>query len=112
MEILGMAKIPLGKVKVLARAKKYPLNWKQWRKRLKEKWSRRAKGSHTHRFKGGNMNVEKLDKHVKLCRRNLKSSRVKCCAECPFEDDITLFYPELKVLFVQKRQYLRKRGRL
>jgi hypothetical protein len=46
----------------------------------------------------------KLANHVKLCRRNLKSSRVKCCAGCPFEDEITQEYPELKMLFEAKRK--------
>lgn len=30
----------------------------------------------------------KMKKHIKLCKRNLKSDRVKCCATCPFEDMI------------------------
>ena len=50
------------------------------------------------------MNKNKLVTHVKLCRRNLMSSRVKCCAGCPFEDEITQEYPELKKLFEAKRK--------
>jgi hypothetical protein len=46
----------------------------------------------------------KLNTHVKLCLRNLKSSRVKCCCQCPFEEEITLEYPELKKLFLNKRK--------
>jgi hypothetical protein len=33
-----------------------------------------------------------------LCKRNLKSNRVKCCAQCPFEEEIVSQYPELKNL--------------
>ena len=49
------------------------------------------------------MDVEKLKNHVKLCRKNLKSNRVKCCATCPFENEIISIYPELKELFKKKR---------
>ena len=49
------------------------------------------------------MDKTKLEKHINLCKRNLKSSRVKCCAGCPFEEEIVSQYPELKVLFEQKR---------
>lgn len=49
------------------------------------------------------MNKNKLVNHVKLCRRNLMSSRVKCCAECPFEEEIVREYPALKILFYLKR---------
>jgi hypothetical protein len=50
------------------------------------------------------MNKMKLANHVKLCKKNLKSDRVKCCAECPFEEEITREYPELKCLFELKRK--------
>jgi hypothetical protein len=50
------------------------------------------------------MNKEKLKTHVKLCKRNLKSKRVKCCANCPFEEEIVGEYPELKKLFEEKRE--------
>lgn len=53
------------------------------------------------------MDLEKLEEHVKLCNKNLKSDRVKCCANCPFEDEIVEHYPELKVLFIKKRKTLR-----
>jgi len=50
------------------------------------------------------MNKTKLSNHVKLCRKNLRSDRVKCCADCPFEEEITREYPELKMLFELKRK--------
>lgn len=50
------------------------------------------------------MDIQKLKTHVKLCRRNLKSERVKCCANCPFEEEIVKYYPDLKVLFENKRK--------
>ena len=50
------------------------------------------------------MNLSKLRNHVKLCKKNLKSDRVKCCGNCPFEDEIVGVYPELKSLFVLKRK--------
>lgn len=50
------------------------------------------------------MDITKLKNHIKLCSRNLKSDRVKCCASCPFEDEIVSFYQELKKLFVEKRK--------
>lgn len=49
------------------------------------------------------MDKEKLETHIKLCRRNLKSNRVKCCATCPFEEEILKEYPELKWAFIGKR---------
>lgn len=45
----------------------------------------------------------KLEKHLKLCRRNLKSDRVKCCAECPFEKIIEGADVGLSILFDEKR---------
>jgi len=50
------------------------------------------------------MDKAKLRTHVKLCRRNLKSSRVKCCANCPFEEEIVGEYPELAGMFEKKRR--------
>ena len=49
------------------------------------------------------MNLERLKHHIKLCRRNLSSARVKCCATCPFEEEIIAVYPELAALFEAKR---------
>lgn len=49
------------------------------------------------------MILHRLKKRIKLCKRNLKSKRVKCCASCPFEDDILEHYPELEDLFNEKR---------
>ena len=50
------------------------------------------------------VNVSKLKKHVNLCMRNLRSRRVKCCADCPFEEEIVGEYPELKKFFKEKRK--------
>lgn len=52
------------------------------------------------------MDKAKLKTHIKLCFRNLKSERIKCCANCPFEEEITKYYPEVAVLFRLKRRYL------
>ena len=52
------------------------------------------------------MDVQKLRQHIKLCKRNLKSERVKCCAQCPFEEEIIQEYPELKKKFIEKRRFL------
>jgi len=49
------------------------------------------------------MDKEKLKEHIKLCRKNLNSKRVKCCANCPFEEEITREYPELKEKFEGKK---------
>ncbi len=49
------------------------------------------------------MDLDKLKVHIKLCHRNLISKRVKCCGSCPFEEEITEEYPELKELFEHKR---------
>lgn len=46
----------------------------------------------------------KLTTHIKLCKRNLRSDRVKCCAGCPFECVIIESYPELRDLFEEKRR--------
>lgn len=53
------------------------------------------------------MNKVRLARHVKLCRRNLGSPRVKCCAACPFEEEIVREYPELKQWFQAKRKDLK-----
>jgi len=50
------------------------------------------------------MNKIKLKQHIKLCKRNLKSPRVKCCANCPFEEEITKEYPKLKKMFKAKKE--------
>ena len=52
------------------------------------------------------MNAERLESHIRLCKRNLASSRVKCCATCPFEDEIVQTYPETMTMFVDKREHL------
>lgn len=49
------------------------------------------------------MDIAKLKNHVKLCKKNLKSDRVKCCVTCPFEEEIVGYYPELKEKFSLKR---------
>jgi hypothetical protein len=49
------------------------------------------------------MDKKKLSKHILLCRKNLKSNRVKCCITCPFEEEIVDEYPEMKELFIRKR---------
>ena len=49
------------------------------------------------------MDKKKLKKHVKLCKRNLSSDRVVCCAECPFEEEIVSEYPEMGPFFKIKR---------
>ncbi|NHJ46155.1 MAG: hypothetical protein FK733_00070 [Asgard group archaeon] len=50
---------------------------------------------------------KKLYGHVvRLCKRNLKSPRVKCCAQCPFEEIICSCFPELRELFILKRDML------
>lgn len=51
------------------------------------------------------VNIKRLKQHVKLCKRNLKNRRVRCCAKCPFEETIVKFYPNLKNLFEEKRAY-------
>jgi len=54
---------------------------------------------------------ERLENHIKLCRRNLRSERVVCCASCPFENDILSVYPELKMEFSEKRAFVKRRGK-
>lgn len=50
------------------------------------------------------MDRKRLEKHIRLCRRNLKDGRTKCCATCPFEEEILSAYPELEELFEAKRK--------
>lgn len=50
------------------------------------------------------MNPFLLSNHVKLCIKNLKSKRVICCSQCPFEEDILAYYPNLRGLFEAKRK--------
>lgn len=50
--------------------------------------------------------LSKLENHVRLCRRNLRSNKVKCCATCPFENIICEIYPDMKKLFERKRARL------
>jgi len=52
------------------------------------------------------MDKDKLSTHINLCRKNLKSDRVKCCASCPFEDEILSVYPDLDIFFSIKREKL------
>ena len=53
------------------------------------------------------MDIERLKKHIRLCKRNLHNRRVKCCATCPFEEEILEHYPELWNDFVGKRVELK-----
>lgn len=50
------------------------------------------------------MDIKKLETHIKLCKRNLKSDKVKCCANCPFEAEIIRRFPQLQLLFEVKRR--------
>ncbi len=52
------------------------------------------------------MDKEKLTRHIQLCRRNLLNARVKCCAACPFEEEIIREYPTFRKLFTLKRRNL------
>lgn len=45
----------------------------------------------------------RLRGHIRLCKSNLRSPRVKCCAGCPFEEIIVSEFPELKNAFRAKR---------
>ena len=53
--------------------------------------------------------MARLDNHLKLCRRNLKLSRVVCCASCPFEKLIVGHDPGISSLFDAKRRMIGKR---
>jgi hypothetical protein len=54
------------------------------------------------------MNKNKLSRHIKLCLKNLRSNRTKCCANCPFEEEILSVYPDMKELFEDKRKKMEK----
>lgn len=56
------------------------------------------------------MNTERLIKHVKLCRKNLRSDRVVCCAACPFEEEIARAFPDTAQLFRDKREKVAARS--
>ncbi len=45
------------------------------------------------------IDLKKLENHIKLCQKNLKDKRIKCCINCPFKDIILQYYPYLKQLF-------------
>jgi len=49
------------------------------------------------------MNKERLEHHIKLCLKNLRNDNTKCCAKCPFEEEIVKEYPNMKTLFDVKR---------
>jgi len=49
------------------------------------------------------MDLKRLEKHIKLCKKNLNQQKVKCCAFCPFEEEIIKAYPELASKFEEKR---------
>jgi hypothetical protein len=53
------------------------------------------------------MDIKKLGQHVKLCRKNLSSKGVKCCAMCLFEEETVEQYSKLAKRFEQKRQFLK-----
>lgn len=48
--------------------------------------------------------TQKLVKHIKLCRKNLKSDRVVCCVSCPFESAVVSADISLAPLFDAKRR--------
>jgi|GEM_PF-2720673 len=48
--------------------------------------------------------TQKLLNHVKLCKKNLKSDRVRCCAFCPFENAVESADIGLAPLFDAKRR--------
>ncbi len=45
------------------------------------------------------INLEYLENHIKLCKRNMNNLKIKCCKTCPFENIIIYYYPEMKVYF-------------
>ena len=50
---------------------------------------------------------ERMERFIRrLCIRNLRSRRVMCCTDCPFEDEIVKRYPELARHFDEKRRRL------
>jgi len=54
----------------------------------------------------------KLKNHLKLCKKNLKSDRVKCCSNCPFEDMIVLEDELMSKDKVMKQLFKNKRKML
>ena len=50
------------------------------------------------------VDCKKLEQHIKLCKRNLKNKRVKCCGNCPFEEEIKSYDPGLLKYFSEKRR--------
>jgi hypothetical protein len=47
---------------------------------------------------------DRIERHVKtLCLKNLRDKRTKCCAQCPFQDDIEREFPETRFLFQEKQ---------
>jgi hypothetical protein len=51
------------------------------------------------------MDIDKLGRHVdRLCIKNLRQTKIRFCADCPFEDEICSEYPELKEKFIAKRR--------
>lgn len=58
------------------------------------------------------MDKEKLKHHINLCKKNLKSRRIKCCGECPFEEEIVREYPELAKYFKEKREWIQSVGKI
>ena len=44
------------------------------------------------------------DHFNKLCKRNLKNKKIKCCHKCPFEDDLIDQFPEAKKMFEEKHK--------
>lgn len=49
------------------------------------------------------MIISRMKAHLNLCKRNLKNKKVKCCLNCPFEDEIVKYDENMKVLFDEKR---------
>jgi hypothetical protein len=49
------------------------------------------------------MNKTYLKNHIKLCKKNLKRTNIKCCLTCPFEKEIIKEYPEMKKLFLNAK---------
>jgi hypothetical protein len=53
---------------------------------------------------------DRLERHVKsLCLKNLRDKRTKCCAQCPFQDDIEREFPETRFLFQEKQACIDQR---
>ena len=46
---------------------------------------------------------DKLKKHIKLCKRNIKRD-AKCCKNCPFEYLLSIECPELDEWFSKTRK--------